>query len=57
MTREEAIKELREVVEFMRERGLIETDGGLLAALKMAIEALENIEEPFGSMGYNPHQE
>lgn len=57
MTREEAIKELREVSEFLRERGLIETENGLLAALKMAIEALENVEKPFGSMGYNPHQE
>lgn len=54
MTREEAIKEIREVSEFLQLRGLIETDGGLLAAFKMAIEALENIEEPFG---YNPHQE
>lgn len=57
MTREEAIKELREVSEFLQWRGLVETDGGLLAALKMAIEALENIEEQFGDMGYNPHQE
>lgn len=57
MTREEAIKELREVNEFLRKRGLIETENGLLAALKMAIEALENIEETFGDMGYNPYQE
>lgn len=53
MTREEAIKELRELNEFLQERGVNEKDG-LMTAFKMAIEALENIEEPFG---YNPHQE
>ena len=43
MTREEAIKELTEDREFLRERGLIETESSLLKALEMAIKALENI--------------